>query len=238
MSGKHVLYESPLTMKIGEAEELIQLAAERRLVLYAGIKTAYSTAYSRMISHVKSGAIGSIVTIDATCTSLREARFDDPQAMSYTWSSILGWGPNAMLPIFQLLGKNYSAKQIITKLSSESDKFDLFTQIHFIYPHAVATIRMGRGAKAEGELVIGGTKGYIYVPAPWWKLDYFECRYENPNDNKRFFYQLDGEGLRYEIVSFVKAISDKSIHYVSREITLSITGVIEDFMAGKDLTKI
>lgn len=238
MSGKHVLYESPLTMKAIEAEELIQLADERKLVLYAGIKTAYSTAYSRMILLAKSGAIGNIVTIDATCTSLREARFDDPQAMSHTWSSILGWGPNAMLPVFQLLGKNYSAKQIISKLSPESDKFDLYTQIHFIYPHAVATIRMGRGVKSEGELVIGGTKGYIYVPAPWWKLDYFECRYENPNDNKRFFYQLDGEGLRYEIVSFVKAISDKSIHYVSREITLSITGVIEDFMAGKDMTKI
>ncbi len=238
MSGKHVLYESPLTMKSEESEELILLADERKLVLYAGIKTAYSTAYSRMILLAKSGAIGDIVTIDATCTSLRETRFDDPDAMSHTWSSILGWGPNAMLPVFQLLGTDYTDKQIITRLSPESDKFDLFTQIHFIYPHAVATIRIGRGVKSEGELVIGGTKGYIYVPAPWWKLDYFECRYENPNDNRRYFYQLDGEGLRYEIVSFVKAISDKSIHYVSRDITASITGVIEDFMHGKDTTMI
>ena len=46
-----------------------------------------------------------------------------------------------------------------------------------------------RRAKAEGELVIAGTKGYIYVPAPWWKTDYFEVRYENPEDNKRYFYQ-------------------------------------------------
>lgn len=238
MLGKHVLYESPLTMRADEAEELIKLADERRLVLYAGIKTAYSTAYSRMILLAKSGAIGNIVTIDATCTSLRETQFDDPKAMSHTWSSILGWGPNAMLPVFQLLGTDYSTKQIITKLSPESDKFDLYTQIHLIYSHAVATIRMGRGVKSEGELVIGGTKGYIYVPAPWWKLDYFECRYENPNDNRRYFYQLDGEGLRYEIVSFVKAISDKSIHYVSKDITLAITGIMEDFIHGNNVIKI
>ena len=26
--------------------------------------------------------------------------------------------------------------------------------------------------------MISGTKGYAYVPAPWWKTDYFELRYE------------------------------------------------------------
>ena len=36
--------------------------------------------------------------------------------------------------------------------------------------------------------------------------DYFEVRYENPQNNKRYFYQLDGEGLRYMLLSFLKAI--------------------------------
>lgn len=52
---------------------------------------------------------------------------------------------------------------------------------------------------------------YIYVPAPWWKTDYFEVRYENPEDNQRFFYQLDGEGIRYEIVTFAKSVEFKKI---------------------------
>lgn len=238
LSGKHVLYESPLTMNAAETKELIKLAEDRQLVLYAGIKTAYSTAYSRMILLAKSGAIGDVVSIDATCTSLRETAFDNPAVLSHTWSSICGWGSTAMLPVFQLLGTEYRDKQIVTKLSEESDNFDLFTQIHFLYPHAVATVRMGRGVKSEGELVIGGTRGYIYVPAPWWKLDYFECRYENPNENRRYFYQLEGEGLRYEIVSFQKAITDRSIHYVSRAITIAVTKIMEDFNNGIDVVKI
>lgn len=41
-----------------------------------------------------------------------------------------------------------------------------------------ASIKVGKGVKTEGELVISGTKGYIYVPAPWWKTDYFEVRRE------------------------------------------------------------
>ncbi len=68
-----------------------------------------------------------------------------------------------------------------------------FSKIDFIYDDAVASIRVGKGVKSEGELIISGTEGYIYVPAPWWKTDYFEIRYENPADNKRYFYQLDGE---------------------------------------------
>lgn len=34
-------------------------------------------------------------------------------------------------------------------------------------------------------------------PSSWWKIDYFEIRREDPNENKHYFYQLDGEGIRY-----------------------------------------
>ena len=84
--------------------------------------------------------------------------------------------------------------------------------------------------KSEGELIISGTKGYIYVPAPWWKTEYFEIRYENPSENKRYFYQLDGEGIRYEILSFLKAIQTrKDSSYVSEEHSKGIIRVINEF---------
>ena len=51
----------------------------------------------------------------------------------------------------------------------------------------MASIKVGKGVKSEGELIISGTKGYIYVPAPWWKTDYFELRYEDQNKNKKYF---------------------------------------------------
>ena len=78
-------------------------------------------------------------------------------------------------------------------------------------------------------MVISGTKGYIYVPAPWWKLDYFELRYENPADNKRYFYQVDGEGIRYQIVSFLKSVNQQKIAFINGSISLSIVRVMQDF---------
>ena len=55
----------------------------------------------------------------------------------------------------------------------------LNTKIDFKYKNAVASIKVAEGAKSEGELIITGTEGYIYVPAPWWLTDYFEIRREN-----------------------------------------------------------
>ena len=95
---------------------------------------------------------------------------------------------------------------------------------------------MGKGVKSEGELIISGNKGYIYVPAPWWKTDYFEVRYENPENNRRFFYQLEGEGTRYEIVAFIKSIQNKKMPSISENIGLATCGIMEDFQNSNDLT--
>ena len=79
-----------------------------------------------------------------------------------------------------------------------------------------------------------GTKGYIYVPAPWWKTDYFEVRYEQQENNRRYYYQLDGEGIRYELVAFMKAIkSGKLPDYISKNVACQISKVIEDYYQGK-----
>ena len=79
----------------------------------------------------------------------------------------------------------------------------------------------------------------MYVPAPWWKTDYFEVRFENATENRRFFYQLDGEGIRYEIVAFTKAIeTKKDLNYLSPAISKEIAGTIEAVYSGEDLHEI
>ena len=135
-----------------------------------------------------------------------------------------------MLPIFQLLGTNYKNKTIVTKLLDQKINYDGFTKVDFVYDRSVASLKVAKAAKAEGELIITGTKGYIYVPSPWWKTDYFEVRFEDPAENKRHFYQLDGEGIRYEIVAFAKAVENsKGNYYISEDTSRAIVHVIEEF---------
>ena len=227
---KHVLCESPLAMTVEQWKELKLEASRQGVVLMESIKTAYATGYYRLLLMVKSGIIGELVSVDSICTSQIKLQMSKAENFPYIWNSISEWGPTAMLPIFQLMGTDYKEKIITTRIQEGTEDFDLFTKIAFIYPHGVASMKIGQGVKSEGELVISGTEGYIYVPAPWWKTDYFEVRYENPSNNKRYFYQLEGEGIRYEIVSFLKTIQRGTDYkYIDDSISEAIVRVMQDF---------
>ena len=219
LAGKHVLCESPIALKKEQCIELFQIAKDKGLVLQESIKTAYSLAYSRLVLLAKGGKIGKIVSVDTSCTSLK----DLPEG----WGSLDDWGPTAMLPVLQLLGTDYRSIEVLSQFNEETG-FDSFTKVNFRYDHSVASVKVANGVKSEGELIVSGTKGYIYVPAPWWKTDYFEVRFENPDNNKRYFYQLDGEGIRFAIVSFIKAIEGiQSTGYIEESVSEAISGVIE-----------
>lgn len=236
--GKHVLCDPPIALSVKDWQELNNLAKEKNCILMDAIRTAYSTAYYRMLLLVKSGRIGTVMSVDSSCTSLRDNDLT-AEELNEKWNSLCTWGPNAMLPIFQILGTQYLQKCITSHIEDESIMYDNFTKIAFVYPHAVASIKVGKGVKTEGDLVISGTTGYIYVPAPWWKTDYFEIRREDPAQNKRYFYQLDGEGIRYELVSFLKAIQDgKNYSYIDDRVSKAFVEVIEDYYNKKDLVKI
>lgn len=235
-AGKHVLCESPIALSNKEAEFLFNLAGEKELVLMEGIKTAYVTAYERLILLAKTGKIGEVVSVDATCTSMREGIDTTDTNQNEKWNSITAWGPTGLLPVFQVLGTNYREKKIVSKMLNSN--MDAFSKIEFVFDNAVASVKVAKGAKSEGELVITGTKGYIYVPAPWWKTDYFEVRYEDPSENKRYFYQMNGEGIRYELVSFAKAVESGKINTaIDKNTTLAICDCMETFYKG-EITKI
>lgn len=70
------------------------------------IKTAYSTAYNRLLLLAKKGKIGDVISVDATCTSLADGSGDD-------WNSITAWGPTALLPVSNCLELTIKIKTLI-----------------------------------------------------------------------------------------------------------------------------
>ena len=223
--GKHVLCNSPISIHERECSELLSFAKSRGLVLYEAIKTAYLTAYQRMILVAKSGKIGDILSVDASCSS-----FHDDIDYQTEQNTICGWGPTAMLPVFQLLGTEYKKNTIVSHIVPQTRNFDGFTKIDFYYPNAAASVKVAKLAKTEGSLVVTGSKGYIYVPAPWWKTDYFELRYEKSSENRRYFYQMDGIGTRYQIGEFAKAVQTRNSNsFIGENISVGISKILEQF---------
>lgn len=69
--------------------------------------------------------------------------------------------------------------------------------------------------------------------------DYFEIRYENPADNKRYFFQLEGEGIRQELVAFLKAIdAGRSASFISDDVASCISDIMDLFHRKENLVTI
>jgi len=239
LRGKHVLCESPLALDASETRELYDLAEERGLVLTDGVKTSFATAYMRLLLLVKSGKIGDVLAVDATCTSLKDIGSYTEEDFGKNWNTICEWGPVGLLPVFQIFGTDVRDLRITSRTVPGHSGFDLFTRLELLFERGTASVKLGKGVKSEGELVISGTKGYILVPAPWWKPDYFELRFEDPSENRKFFYPLEGEGIRYEILAFLKAVEKRRIAgREEREFSAAVAAVMETFFEGKKVNYI
>lgn len=231
LAGKHVLCEKPMVLSEGEARELFSLAREQSVILMEAIKTAYCLGFQRLITCAKSGKVGRIVSVEAAFTKLVSPQSRELQNDG-VGGSVTELATYPLTAILDLLGPDYKELQCYS-LATSSEHADSFTRIDLLYPGAVATAKVGLGVKSEGSLVISGTRGYIYVPAPWWKTEYFELRYEDPYEVEKNFYKYAGDGLRYELTEFLSRIAEGRMDPIACERSCQIAKVMEQYRSQK-----
>lgn len=236
LAGKHVLCEIPFTLKKEEALELYRLAEEKNLVLMEASKTAYCPAFGHIVTLIKSGIIGEVVDVKASLSKMVEPPTRELDA-TQAGGAMTEHAPLTLMAIIKLLGIEWKDVNFHTK---RENGVDIYTKGVLNYPHATSSFTLGIGVKTEGNLVISGTKGYVYVPAPWWLTDYFEVRYEDQTKNKKYFYSYDGEGLRYEIQEFLSMIVNdrRSCYKLRRRESVAIADIIEKYRNGENVTEI
>ena len=234
--GKHVLCETPMVLNCEEAKEVYQLAESKGLILMEANKTAHCPAFNHLMVMIKSGVIGEVVDSEASLSQLLDKNgreFDPKQA----GGALFEQGSLTLLPILKLMGIEYENLNLYSRMENG---VDVYTRGVFRYPKATCSFKVGLGVKTEGSLVISGTKGYAYVPAPWWLTDYFEFRYEDQNENKKFFYKWDGFGLRYEIQEFISSIINHrlSSSRLRRRESIQMAAVMQQFIEKKNFMEI
>lgn len=237
---KHVLCETPLVLNGQQARELYSLSSHTRgngVVLMEANKTAHSPAFNHLISMVKSGLIGDVVDVSASESKLWGDKFTRELDPEQAGGSMYEMGSYPLLPILKLMGINYSDVHFYSKMKNG---IDVYTRGVIRYPNGICSFQLGMGVKTEGNLVISGTKGYAYVPSPWWLTDYFEFRYEDQNQNKKFFYMWDGAGLRYEIQEFISCIFNHrfSSARLRRRESIAMADIMQKFGERKNFMEI
>ena len=236
-AGKHVLCETPLVLNGNEARELFKLAEEKGVVLMEANKTAHSPAFNHLITMIKSGQIGEVVDINASESKLWGDKFTRELDAEQAGGSMFEMGSYPLLPIIKLMGTDYTNINLYSKMQNG---VDVYTRGVMQYPHGVCSFQLGLGVKTEGNLVISGTKGYAYVPSPWWLTDYYEFRFEDQNQNKKFFYKWDGAGLRYEIQEFISCILNHrfSTARLRRRESIAMADIMQAFKERRNFKEI
>ena len=203
---KHVLCEKPITLDANEARALYDLAAAKGVILQEALKTAFAPGFRRLINLAKGGVVGKIRQINATFTRLtpnKTLREYDP---AQGGGAITEFGSYVLCPIIKLLGIPNVKNLTVHKLKDPEDNVETFATGMIAYSNATGVFTVGLLGKSEGDLTIAGSTGYIYVPSPWWKTEYFEIRNDMGQTVRRVFCSFVGDGLRYELADFVNAI--------------------------------
>ncbi|MBP5455843.1 MAG: Gfo/Idh/MocA family oxidoreductase [Paludibacteraceae bacterium] len=235
-AGKHVLCEIPFVLSAAQAKELYDYADAHGLVLMEASKTAYCPAFNHLVTLVKSGVIGDVIDIKASLSKMVEGSLRELDA-SQAGGAMNEHAPLNLMAIIRLLGTDYTKVDFYSKMENG---VDVYTKANIIYPHATSSITLGIGVKTEGNLVVSGTRGYVYVPAPWWLTDFFEVRYEDQSKNKKYFYSYDGDGLRYEIQEFFSMIVNKrrSCYKLKSRESVAIAEIIEKYNKKENCVEI
>lgn len=208
---KHVLCEKPLALNYEEVKELYNLAKSNQVILQEALKTAFAPCFKRLVNLAKGGVIGKIRQVNATFTRLtpdKTLREYDPDMGGGAISELASY---VLCPIIKLLGPAEPSQMTIHSLRDKGDKVETFSSGLIRYPSATGVFTVGLSAKTEGTLTIAGTTGYIYVPSPWWKTEYFEIRNDMGQTVRRVFSPFVGDGLRYELADFVRVVITRNV---------------------------
>lgn len=224
MAGRHVLCETPFTQTYKETQELYQLAERKGLVLVLAWKTAFCPSFVQILYNIRQGVIGEVVEMTATTTTLLK----DGVTTTYNNERIAENAIYGLLASLKVLGSEF--KRVANFVKTDEER-QLYNDITIEYEDSIAHVKAGTGVKSESSMVVSGTRGYIYVPAPWWMPAYFEIRFENQNTNKKLYFPYEESGLRYEIQYFIDRIHLKPTdEFVTKEETLLLARMAEKYL--------
>ena len=229
LHGRHVLCEKPVTLSASQTAELFALARENACVLMEAVKTAYAPGFRRIRELCESGAIGTVLETDATFT-----RLTPPGVREWTdrenGGSLTELGTYLLLPPAVLLGTDWTGCRF---WSVFRDGVDAYTRYFLTSDGRCASGTAGLGGKKDGSLTVAGTEGYLKVGAPWWKPVRIEVHHEDPNQVEVYEEEYEGEGFRYELDAFLRAVRGEGKPVLTEEQSVWISSVLERYLTWR-----
>jgi predicted dehydrogenase len=202
--GKHVLVEKPFTMDAAQAQELVDLAASKNLVILEAMWTRWLPHMVRIREILAEGLLGDVRTVIA----------DHDQKIDHIPRLIrpeLGGGALLDLGIYPVsfAWDVFGAPDTVIAHATMSDTgVDLETAIILGYPsgaHAVLQIQMNGTGPNRAAIV--GTEGRIEIDSVWYSQTAF-TRYDAAGEVVERFDERDpGRGMQFQTAELERIVA-------------------------------
>lgn len=206
--GKHVLVEKAFTVNAVQAQELIHLAAEKKLLLAEAIWTRYMPSRKMIDDLVESGVIGKITSLTANLGYVLP-HIERMQKPELAGGALLDLG---VYPInFALMVFHEEVEQVTSTAVMSPAGVDWINSITLTFRDGrVAVLHSNMLAQTDRQGVLSGDKGYIEVQninnceeIRVFDLDRkLVARYEVPE-------QING--YEYEVIACMKALEQGAV---------------------------
>jgi predicted dehydrogenase len=206
-AGKHALVEKVFTMNAAEARDIVELAAEKKLVVLEAMWTRWLPHMVRVREIIAAGTLGEVRTIIA---DHNQDLPDDPKHRIL--NPDLGGGALLDLGIYpvsfawDIFGKPTSVTAISTP--AKSTGVDRQTAILLGYEDGQqAVLHSALDTLGPNTAVVIGTHGRIEIDPVWYQATSFTVFDEHNVVVERFEHPVVSRGMQYEAIALEQIVA-------------------------------
>ncbi|WP_309710809.1 Gfo/Idh/MocA family oxidoreductase [Pseudolysinimonas sp.] len=202
--GKHVLVEKPFTMDAAEAQELVDLATSKKLVILEAMWTRWLPHMVRIREILAAGLLGEVRTVTADHDQKIDhiARLIRPELGG---GALLDLGIYPVSLAWDVLG---APDTVLAHATMTDAGVDRETAIILGYPsgaHAVMQVQMSGTGPNRAAIV--GTEGRIEIDSVWYTQTAF-TRYDAAGEVVERFDERDpGRGMQFQTAELERIVA-------------------------------
>lgn len=196
-AGKHVLVEKPFTINAAEAQAVVDLAAERGLVVLEAMWTRWLPHMVRVHEILASGVLGEVRTVladhDQKLSSDPNHRM---QAPSLGGGALLDLGIYPVSFAWDVFGAPASVHAISSPTATGVDRQ---TAILLGYPDGQqAVLHTALDTRGPNKAVVIGTEGRIEIDPVWYTPTSFTVYDASDTVIERYESSVQGRGMQFQ----------------------------------------
>ncbi len=206
LAGKHVFVEKPMTDSIKQAQELVKLAAKKKLILFVGHIFSYHPVLAKIKQLVRKEPI-------------KYASFIWNKLGTFNEELIFNLASHDIATAFDLFGKLTSIKTLENKgLITNSDI--IYIQLNF-KNHRSCTIYINRVSNLRNKTVTLATNKNVYL----WEGDQL-FKVDKKTNTLKLIYKNTKTPLEVECAEFIRCITQNKKPLTNGEFGLEVVKIL------------